>query len=88
MSGMVVKLAKSLYGPKQAARQWHAHLKRCLLVLGFEQCLADACVFRLMENGLVALTVVVHVDDVFSVGEKERYEKLAVTLERWFLSRT
>ena len=80
MSGMVVKLAKSLYGLKQAARQWHAHLKRCLLVLGFEQCLADACVFRLMEDGLVVLTVVVHVDDVFSVGKKERYEKFCSDL--------
>ena len=75
MSGMIVKLAKSLYGLKQASRQWHAHLTRCLLYLGFEKCLADACVFRLIENGLVVLTLVVHVDDVFSVGKKERYEK-------------
>ena len=75
MSGMIVKLAKSLYGLKQASRLWHAHLTKCLLDLGFEQCLADACVFRLMEEGLVVLTLVVHVDDVFSVGKKERYEK-------------
>ena len=48
MSGMIVKLAKILHGLKQASRQWHAHLTRCLLDLGFEKCLADACVFRLV----------------------------------------
>ena len=44
-SGMLVKLNKSLYGLKQASRQWHARLTVCSLVLGFLQCLADACVF-------------------------------------------
>lgn len=43
--------------------------------MGFEQCLADAFVFRLMENCIDVLTLVVHVDDVFSVGKKERYER-------------
>ena len=41
-------------------------------VVGFLQCLADACVFRLMEEGSVLMTIVVHVDDIFAVGEKER----------------
>ena len=44
MSGKIVRLNKSLYGLKQASRQWHAFLTRCLLSLGFLQCLADACV--------------------------------------------
>ena len=70
MFGLVVKLAKSLHGLKQASRQWHAHLKRCLLRLGCEQCLADTCVFRLIGDGIVVLKLVVHVDDVFSVGKK------------------
>ena len=38
--------------------------------LGFEQCMADVCVFRLIENGRVAITAVVHVDDIFAVGKK------------------
>ena len=46
LSGKIVKLNKSLYSLRQAARQWYAMLKKCILVLGFEQCLADSCVFR------------------------------------------
>ena len=71
VSGKTVRMNKSLYGLKQASRQWHAHLTRCLLSLGFVQGLANACVFRLMEVGRVVMTIiVVHADDIFAVGEK------------------
>lgn len=72
LSGAVVRLKKSLYGLRQASRQWYKMLKECLLSLGFEQCLADSCVFRLVEDGSVTLLIVVHVDDLFSIGERER----------------
>ena len=45
-------------------------LTECLLVLGFEQCLADSGVFRLIRGGIVVLILVVHVDDIFAVGKK------------------
>ena len=47
-------------------------INRCLLALGIAQCLADACLFRLMDEGRVVVTSVVHVDDTFAVGEKAR----------------
>ncbi|CAB1098582.1 unnamed protein product [Ectocarpus sp. CCAP 1310/34] len=75
LSGMIVKLNKSLYGLKQASRQWHSHLVRCLICLGFIQCLADTCVFRLIEEGRVVVTLAVHVDDIFSIGEEERCDQ-------------
>ena len=70
LSGKVVRLNKRLYGLKQASRTWHAHLTTCLKRLGFEQCMTYVCVFRLMEDGRVAITAVVHVDDIFAVGQK------------------
>ena len=70
----VVRLNKSLYGLKQASRSWHAHLTTCLNTLGFQQCLADACVFRLVEEGRIAIIAVVHVDDIFAVGLKRRID--------------
>ena len=42
LSGKIVKLNKSLHGLRQASRQCYAMLKKCLLALGFEQCLADS----------------------------------------------
>ena len=44
--------------------------------------MADVCVFRLTENGRVAITAVVHVDDMFAVGQKERCDRLCVDLNR------
>ena len=69
LSGKVVRLHKSLSGLKQASRTWHAHPTTCLKRLGFEQCMTDVCVFRLIEDGRVAITAVVHVDDIFAVGQ-------------------
>ena len=68
LSGKVVRPIKSLYGLKQASRTWHAHLTTCVKSLGFEQCMTNVCVFRLSEDGRVAITAVVHVDDIFAVG--------------------
>ena len=72
LSGKVVRLNKRLYGLKQASRPWHAHLTTCLNTLGFQQCLADACIFRFVEEGRIAFIAVVHVDDIFAVGLKSR----------------
>ena len=82
LSGIIFKLNKSLYGLKRASRQWHGHLTRCLLVLGFLQCLADACVFRLMEEGRVVMIIVliVHVDGIFAVGERGRCDQFGSDL--------
>ena len=82
LSGKIVQLNKSLYGLRQASREWYALLKKCLLSLGFEQCLADSCVFRLVE-GKVALLLVVHVDGIFAVGKKERCDRFGVDLGKY-----
>ena len=80
--GKIVRLNKSLCGLKQASRSWHAHLTTCLKTLGFQQCLADACVFRFVEEGRVAIIAVVHVDDIFAVGLKSRCDVFRDELNR------
>ena len=73
VSDKVVRLNKRLYGLKQAPRTWHAHLTTCLQRLGFEQCLTDVCVFRLIEDGRVAITAVVHTSMIFLRQDGRKY---------------
>lgn len=82
LSGKVVVLERSLYGLKQASRTWHIHLIAALKSLGFEQCAADACVLRLVENGSVTLVIAIHVDDLFTCGRKSRCDKFVADLNR------
>ena len=56
---------------------------RDLKCLGFESCAADACVMRLIEHSVVVMVVVVHVDDIFSIGLKSRRDKFGVDLNRY-----
>ena len=84
LSGKAVRIDKRLYVLKQASRTWYARLTTCLKRLSFEQCVTDVCVFCLKEDGRVAITTVVHVDDIFVVliGQKERCSKFCVDLNR------
>ena len=82
LSGKVVRLNKRLYGLTHASRTWHAHLMVCLKSPCFEKCMTDVCVFRLIEDRRVVITAVVHVDDIFAVGRKERCDRLCMDLNR------
>ena len=72
LSGKIVRLSKSLYGLKQASRQWHARITECLLTLGCVQYKANACVSfdRGGERGDDYTGS--YVDDIFAVGKRER----------------
>ena len=83
LSGKVVKLGRSLYGLKQSSRTWHNHLMKGMKHLGFEPCAADACVMRLVEDGMVSMVVVVHVDDIFAVGRKSRCDQFGKDLNQY-----
>ena len=47
------------------------------VVFGIFAVLADGCVFWLMEEGRVVMIVVVHLDDIFAVGERERCDQFS-----------
>ena len=80
LSGKVDCLNRSPYGLKRASRPWHSPLVIRIKSLGFEQSLADACVSRLIEAGSVSIIAVVHVDDIFAVGRKERCDRFCEDL--------
>ncbi|KAL2242369.1 UNVERIFIED_CONTAM: Retrovirus-related Pol polyprotein from transposon RE1 [Sesamum indicum] len=66
-SGLVCKLERSLYGLKQASRQWNVELTLKLQQFGFNQSAHDHCLFLLhTANGLISLLV--YVDDILLAG--------------------
>ena len=69
VSGKVI-LNKALYGLKQSGREWYQLLSSTLVECGFEQCLVNPCVFRLMVAGDVVAMMVFHVDIKIAATEK------------------
>ncbi|XP_019188316.1 PREDICTED: uncharacterized protein LOC109182623 [Ipomoea nil] len=64
----VCKLIKSLYGLKQASRQWNTKLTIALKHMGFKQAVPDSSLFiRGKNRSLVALLV--YVDDIVLASE-------------------
>ena len=59
--GRVLRILRSLYGLKQAARDWNERCTVDLVKLGFVQSLADPCLFTHAEKGV---TVLLYVDDI------------------------
>ena len=59
--GQALLIRRSLYGLKQAARDWHERCVKELLKMGFEQTAADPCMLRHKERNI---TLLVYVDDV------------------------
>ncbi|KAL2228577.1 UNVERIFIED_CONTAM: Retrovirus-related Pol polyprotein from transposon RE2 [Sesamum indicum] len=68
--GMVCKLHKSLYGLKQASRQWNHEFTQKLSAFEFLQSAHDNCLFiKLTSGGFLALLV--YVDDILIMGPAE-----------------
>ena len=42
----------------------------------------DVCVFRLVEDGRVAIAAFLHVDDIFALEQKERCDRLCIDLNQ------
>ncbi|KAI3494584.1 hypothetical protein L1887_40716 [Cichorium endivia] len=63
----VCRLQKSLYGLKQASRNWYHKFTKRLLDMGFQQSKADHSLFIWDKNG-VYIAILIYVDDVLIVG--------------------
>lgn len=67
-SNKVCKLNKSLYGLKQAGREWNKKVTDILLNLGFNRCKSDSCVyFRRLNNNLSFIAL--YVDDMMLASQ-------------------
>ncbi|GJY34166.1 retrovirus-related pol polyprotein from transposon TNT 1-94 [Tanacetum coccineum] len=71
-SNTVYKLKKSLYGLKQANKQWFEKLTTFLLTLGFKQSYVDTSLFTLNLKQRF-ITLLVYVDDILIAGNDTTY---------------
>ncbi|KAL2236391.1 UNVERIFIED_CONTAM: Retrovirus-related Pol polyprotein from transposon RE1 [Sesamum indicum] len=69
-SGKCCRLKRSLYGLKQASRQWNQELTNKLLQFGFAQSLNDYCLF-IKGSGTSLIFLLVYVDDLLITGPSE-----------------
>jgi len=66
--GQVCKLERSLYGLKQASRQWNLELTKFLTRHGFHQSKSDYSLFTKVSGGLCTF-ILVYVDDLLITGD-------------------
>ncbi len=67
--GWVLELLKSLYGLRQAPRNWNKAITDFLLSLGFVQSKADSCLFYHYDDSGKICLVSVYVDDILLTGD-------------------
>lgn len=69
--GQVCLLKRSLYGLKQASRQWNVEHTKFLVLHGFKQSKQDYSLFtKNVHNGII--TALVYVDDLILTGDDEK----------------
>ncbi|KAL2247953.1 UNVERIFIED_CONTAM: Retrovirus-related Pol polyprotein from transposon RE1, partial [Sesamum indicum] len=69
-AGHVCKLKRSLYGIKQASRQWNLEFTKQLERIGFTQSKADHCLFTI-HTDVGFFCLLIYVDDVLIAGPCE-----------------
>ena len=67
---IVWQVVKSLYGGKNAGRNWYLKLRQFLLDKGFEQCYCEPCVFFKREGDKI-LVIGAYVDDLIFLASDD-----------------
>ncbi|KAJ0913812.1 putative RNA-directed DNA polymerase [Helianthus annuus] len=80
----VCKLNKSLYGLKQASRNWYQKFTTSLQSLGFKSSKADHSLFLFKKEG-VFIAALIYVDDVIITGnDMKKIQEIKNFLDRMF----
>ena len=78
----VCKIKRSIYGLKQASRQWNLKFHQVMLKDGFTLMEEDHCVYiKRSNNHFIILSL--YVDDILIVG---KYKKLIYVTKKWLSS--
>uniref|UniRef100_A0A5S6Q3I8 Reverse transcriptase Ty1/copia-type domain-containing protein n=1 Tax=Trichuris muris TaxID=70415 RepID=A0A5S6Q3I8_TRIMR len=81
----VLLLRKSLYGLKQSARAWNKMATDTLTSLGFEQAMADHCLFSKKEKNGSRTYILIYVDDLLVVGATPKITKeVGIQMDKFF----
>ena len=81
---IVVRLKKAMYGLKEASMKWYEHLTSVLKEFGFVKSKHDAALmFKQVENGKRHY-VLMHVNDIFSVGPRKQLDEFNQFMEGKF----
>ena len=81
--GVEWKVKRYLYGDKRAPREWQDHFEKTMLDLGFERLESKPGCF--VKKGVPhkdTIIVVVHVDDLLSVGKRKHLDNFFVQLDK------
>ena len=65
-SGYALRILRSLYGLKQSARDWNLLAKEFLISIGFQQSLADPCLYVHAKREVILL---LYVDDIAAASK-------------------
>jgi len=71
---LVCRLRRSIYGLKQAGRNWNELLTKWLIDYGFTQSKVDPCVFTLVQ-GQNILVLCIYVDDMLSSSNNDKFRE-------------
>jgi hypothetical protein len=69
---LVGRLVKSLYGLRQASRNWYVTIRKWFLSYGLKPSAADPCVFVFVREDGATLVVVLYVDDMMIAGSNKQ----------------
>ena len=83
--GQVCRLRKSLYGLKQASRQWYEKLSQVLISLGYKQSQADHSLFTKASSPSSFTALLIYVDDMILTGnDTSEISNVKQTLDNLF----